>query len=122
MVMMTTVRAATVGEILTIPFTRPRHRFDILADPEYGRVRNHLITFLEERATPRQISLTEKRKEEAQTSITAEELLVIERYTGFNRFRSRYRQQQPMVEPVEIRTQGGTSSCEATGVSRVTLR
>jgi nitrate/nitrite transport system ATP-binding protein len=121
-VMMTNGPAATVGEILTIPFTRPRHRFDILADPEYAQVRNHLITFLEERANPRQISLLEKRKEEAQAQITADELFVIEKYTGFNRFRSRYRQRQPMAEPVEIGTQGGTSSCEATGVSRVSLR
>ena len=121
-VLMTNGPAATVGEIVAVPFARPRDRLQIVDDPLYERIRSQLITFLEERATPRQISLTEKRKEEAQTSITAEELLVIERYTGFNRFRSRYRQQQPMAEPVEIGTQGATSSCEATGVSRVTLR
>jgi nitrate/nitrite transport system ATP-binding protein len=121
-VLMTNGPAATVGEIVAVPFARPRDRLQIVDDPLYERVRSELITFLEERATSRQISLTEKRKEEAQTSITAEELLVIERYTGFNRFRSRYRQQQPMAEPVEIGTQGGTSSCEATGVSRVSLR
>jgi nitrate/nitrite transport system ATP-binding protein len=121
-VLMTNGPAATVGEIVAVPFSRPRDRLQMVDDPLYERVRGQLITFLEERANPRQISLIEKRKEEAQTSVTAEELLVIERYTGFNRFRSRYRQRQPMGEPAEIDTQGETSAGEATGVSRATLR
>jgi nitrate/nitrite transport system ATP-binding protein len=121
-VLMTNGPAATVGEIVAVPFARPRDRLRIVDDPVYERVRNQLITFLEERANPRQISLVEKRKEEGQTSVTAEELLVIEKYTGFNRFRSRYRQRQPMAEPSEIGAQGATSAGEATGVSRITLR
>jgi nitrate ABC transporter ATP-binding subunit len=85
-VLMTNGPAATVGEIVAVPFARPRDRLQIVDDPLYERVRSQLINFLEERADPRQISLIEKRKEEAQTSITAEELLVTERSTGFNRF------------------------------------
>jgi hypothetical protein len=104
-VLMTNGPAATVGEIVAVPFPRPRDRLQMVDDPLYERVRSQLITFLEERANPRQISLLEKRKEEAQASPTTEELFVIEKYTGFNRFRSKYRRRQPMVEPIEIGSQ-----------------
>ena len=50
--MMTNGPAATVGEILAVPFARPRDRLQIIDDPLYERVRNQLITFLEERADP----------------------------------------------------------------------
>jgi nitrate/nitrite transport system ATP-binding protein len=80
-VLMTNGPAATVGEIVAVPFARPWDRLRIVDDPLYERVRSQLITFLEERATPRQISPIQKRKEEAQTSVTAEELPVIERAT-----------------------------------------
>jgi energy-coupling factor transporter ATP-binding protein EcfA2 len=80
-VLMTNGPAATVGEIVAVPFARPRDRLRIVDDPLYERVRSQLITFLEERATPRQISPIQKRKEEAQTSVTAEKLPVIERAT-----------------------------------------
>jgi nitrate/nitrite transport system ATP-binding protein len=73
-VLMTNGPAATVGEIVAVAFPRPRDRLQIVDDPLYERVRSQLITFLEERATPRLISLIEKRKEEAQTSVTPEEL------------------------------------------------
>jgi nitrate ABC transporter ATP-binding subunit len=49
-VMMTNGPAARVGDILPIPFLRPRNRAALLEDPEYYRVREHLMTFLEERA------------------------------------------------------------------------
>jgi ABC-type nitrate/sulfonate/bicarbonate transport system ATPase subunit len=49
-VMMTNGPAASVGEILPIPFSRPRDRAKLLEDPEYYRCREHLIGFLEERA------------------------------------------------------------------------
>jgi ABC-type nitrate/sulfonate/bicarbonate transport system ATPase subunit len=52
-VMMTSGPAATVGEILTIPFPRPRCRVDVLNHPEYCQLRDHLIAFLEERAVVR---------------------------------------------------------------------
>ena len=49
-VMMTNGPAAGVGGILQIPFSRPRNRAALLEDADYYRCREHLITFLEERA------------------------------------------------------------------------
>lgn len=47
-VMMTNGPRATVGEILEIPFERPRLRADVLAHPEYYDKRERMIEFLEE--------------------------------------------------------------------------
>jgi len=49
-IMMTNGPAATVGDILHVRFPRPRSRKQLLEDPEYYRLREHLITFLEERS------------------------------------------------------------------------
>lgn len=49
-VMMTNGPAAEVGDILDVPFDRPRDRKEILEHPDYYRYREHLIEFLEERA------------------------------------------------------------------------
>jgi len=49
-VMMTSGPAATVGEILAVPCPRPRSRVAVLNHPDYYRWRDHLISFLEERA------------------------------------------------------------------------
>jgi nitrate/nitrite transport system ATP-binding protein len=49
-VMMTSGPAATVGEILSVPFPRPRLRADVLNHPDYYRLRDQLVVFLEERA------------------------------------------------------------------------
>lgn len=49
-VMMTNGPAAGVGDILPIPFPRPRNRAALLESAEYYRCREYLITFLEERA------------------------------------------------------------------------
>jgi len=49
-VMMTNGPAAEVGDILNVTFPRPRNRAALLEDAEYYRCREHLITFLEERA------------------------------------------------------------------------
>ncbi len=49
-VMMTDGPEAEVGDILTIPFERPRDRAAVLADPRYPEIRNHLLTFLNERS------------------------------------------------------------------------
>ena len=49
-VMMTNGPAAEVGEILNVTFPRPRNRAALLENSEYYRCREHLITFLEERA------------------------------------------------------------------------
>lgn len=49
-VLMTDGPAAHVGEILTLPFTRPRDRRDVLEHPDYRRVRQSIINFLENHA------------------------------------------------------------------------
>lgn len=49
-VMMTNGPAATVGEILEVKFPRPRSRKQLMEDPEYYRLREQLIGFLEERS------------------------------------------------------------------------
>ncbi len=49
-VMMTNGPAAEVGDILEVKFPRPRNRKEVMNDPEYYRLREHLIGFLEERA------------------------------------------------------------------------
>jgi hypothetical protein len=48
--MMTDGPEAEVGDVLDIPFERPRNRAAILADPRYQDIRNHLLTFLNERS------------------------------------------------------------------------
>jgi nitrate ABC transporter ATP-binding subunit len=45
-VMMTNGPAATIGEILTVPFERPRSYERIQADPRYGQLRNEAMDFL----------------------------------------------------------------------------
>src|SRR5687768_17485917 len=65
-VMMTNGPAAEVGDILEVKFPRPRNRKDILNDPEYYRLREHLIGFLEERAHKpevKRVPLKSQRKE-----------------------------------------------------------
>lgn len=47
-VMMTDGPEAEVGDVLRIPFERPRKRAEILADPRYQELRNHLLTYLNE--------------------------------------------------------------------------
>jgi nitrate ABC transporter ATP-binding subunit len=54
-IMMTNGPAATVGEILEVKFPRPRSRKQLLEDPEYYRLREQLIGFLEERSHIRPI-------------------------------------------------------------------
>jgi ABC-type nitrate/sulfonate/bicarbonate transport system ATPase subunit len=46
-VMMTNGPSAKVGEILEVPFPRPRNRSEVLEHPEYYTLRERLITFLE---------------------------------------------------------------------------
>jgi ABC-type nitrate/sulfonate/bicarbonate transport system ATPase subunit len=47
-VMMTQGPRAHVGDILTVPFARPRTRKAVLADPNYYPLRERIIGFLEE--------------------------------------------------------------------------
>ena len=49
-IMMTDGPEAEVGDILHIPFERPRNRAAILADPRYAEYRNHLLDFLNNRS------------------------------------------------------------------------
>ncbi|HEX9453349.1 MAG TPA: ABC transporter ATP-binding protein [Candidatus Binatia bacterium] len=99
-VMMTNGPAATVGEVLGVPFERPRDRLSISEDPMYHRLRGQMLRFLEERAPERAVSpLRERGAPSAQTAqLTVEELFIIEKYTGFNRFRGRYRHRDAAVQ------------------------
>ena len=73
-VMMTNGPAAEVGDILEIKFPRPRDRKALLNDPEYYRLREHLIGFLEdyahhpEQEKPATVASTTKGKPEKQTA------------------------------------------------------
>lgn len=53
-VMMTNGPAARVGDILEVSFPRPRGREEVMAHPDYYRLREYLIEFLEEHAYPQQ--------------------------------------------------------------------
>ncbi|MBC7971659.1 MAG: ABC transporter ATP-binding protein, partial [Verrucomicrobia bacterium] len=46
LVMMTNGPAAKIGEILTIPFPRPRDRTHVMEDPKYYELRNYALDFL----------------------------------------------------------------------------
>ncbi len=46
LVMMTNGPAATIGEVLEIPFPRPRDRVQMMEDPEYYNLRNYALDFL----------------------------------------------------------------------------
>jgi bicarbonate transport system ATP-binding protein len=46
LVMMTNGPGARIGEILTIPFARPRTRERIMEDPQYYELRNYALDFL----------------------------------------------------------------------------
>jgi bicarbonate transport system ATP-binding protein len=45
-VMMTNGPAATIGEIMTVPFPRPRDRAQVMDDPQYYTLRNQALDFL----------------------------------------------------------------------------
>ncbi len=46
LVMMTNGPAANIGEVMEIPFARPRDRSRIMETPEYYKLRNHALDFL----------------------------------------------------------------------------
>src|SRR5262245_22283141 len=103
-VLMTNGPAATVGEIVSVPFERPRDRLSIIADPAYHQARTKLLNFLEGQASrgQRTLSLFEVRQAAVvYRTVSPEELFVIEKFTGFNRFRRRYREPQALAEFVE---------------------
>src|SRR2546427_10493008 len=47
LLLMTDGPEARIGDILTLPFKRPRRRTDVLEHPEYYACRSHVIDFLE---------------------------------------------------------------------------
>jgi len=49
-VLMTDGPEARIGEVITLPFSRPRERRDVLEHPEYYRYRQKVIDFLENHA------------------------------------------------------------------------
>lgn len=49
LVLMTNGPAATIGEVLTIPFERPRDRERLLEDPDYYKLRNYILDYLYDR-------------------------------------------------------------------------
>ena len=49
-VMMTNGPEARVGDVLEVTFPRPRNRKEVMEHPDYYKLREHLITFLEEHA------------------------------------------------------------------------
>ncbi|NJK62912.1 MAG: ATP-binding cassette domain-containing protein [Synechococcaceae cyanobacterium SM2_3_1] len=46
LVMMTNGPAATIGEVITMPFNRPRDRDRMMEDPEYYKLRNYILDYL----------------------------------------------------------------------------
>ncbi|MBD0336330.1 MAG: ATP-binding cassette domain-containing protein [Cyanobacteria bacterium Co-bin13] len=46
LVLMTNGPAATIGEVLEIPFPRPRDRDRIMEDPEFYKLRNYILDYL----------------------------------------------------------------------------
>ena len=50
LILMTDGPEATVGEVLTIPFSRPRVRRSVLDHPQYYSCRKHVIDFLQHHA------------------------------------------------------------------------
>jgi nitrate ABC transporter ATP-binding subunit len=102
-VMMTNGPAATVGEIVSVPFERPRDRLGIGEDPRYHRIRSQLLGFLEERAIGSATAAPREDRQPVETKhphVTLEELFVIDKYTGFNRFRGKFRKQPPPEDAV----------------------
>jgi nitrate ABC transporter ATP-binding subunit len=129
-VLMTNGPAATVGEIVTVPFERPRDRLTIIDDSKYHEARKQLLSFLEGRAahSGRSFSAMQSRQtERAAVPITREELFIIEKYTGFNRFRRKYREPRAIADFIDLSeappppfdgAQGMLSSPECEGGSR----
>lgn len=57
-VMMTNGPAAEVGDILQVPFPRPRTRKEVMAHPQYYECREYLISFLENQSHSKKAART----------------------------------------------------------------
>ena len=92
-VMMTNGPAATVGEIVSVPFKRPRDRLGIIENPLYHQIRSRLIGFLGQPAHDDGPAAAAERPIVGfdNSQVSEDELFVIEKYTGFNRFRGKFR-------------------------------
>jgi len=53
-VLMTNGPSAKIGELLTLPFSRPRERAKLQDDPQYYSMRNYILEFLYERFAHRE--------------------------------------------------------------------
>jgi ABC-type nitrate/sulfonate/bicarbonate transport system ATPase subunit len=69
-VMMTDGPEAEVGDILDIPFDRPRNRAAILSDPRYQDIRNHLLSFLNDRSHIRPSRMVQAENSQGQSLLT----------------------------------------------------
>lgn len=80
-VMMTDGPEAEVGDILTVPFERPRDRAAVLSDPRYPVLRDQLLTFLNERSHIRPSRqpgfIRQERDETSEANLPAGERLAI---------------------------------------------
>jgi nitrate ABC transporter ATP-binding subunit len=99
-VMMTNGPAATVGDVVSVPLERPRDRLAISDDRRYHELRSRLLSFLEERASHFPASAAAARSDTASAEVTPEELFIIEKYTGFNRFRGKFRKPRALGDYV----------------------
>ena len=92
-VMMTNGPAATVGEIVTVPFERPRDRLTLTDDADYHRLHSQLMSSLDQRAMQGAMANRPAGEQSvpAGSAPTPEELFIIEKFTGFNRFRGAFR-------------------------------
>ena len=106
-VLMTNGPAATVGDIVKVPFARPRERLSIVDDPQYHQARGHLIRFLEERADHGRATASPALAPNLDAAVAEDERFIIEKYTGFNRFRKKYHKPRPESGP-----EGGLSRNE----------
>ena len=102
-VMMTNGPAATVGEIVEVPFERPRDRLGVAEDPRYHQIRSQLLGFLEERAhgSATTAPLVACQAVDSQNpNVISQELLMIDGNSGFNRFRAKFRKQPPAADAI----------------------
>jgi nitrate/nitrite transport system ATP-binding protein len=60
LILMTDGPQATVGEVLTVPFARPRVRADVLEHPDYLAVRGRVLDFLEHHAQQSRSSVIDR--------------------------------------------------------------
>ena len=67
--MMTNGPAATVGQILEMPFERPRKRKELLEHPDYYEFRGALIAFLERQEARKAAHVSKKTKSDAKQPI-----------------------------------------------------